>query len=1061
MRGSASSWLGSSSLRLRLGLLLRSLRWHAGSSFVFLVVATAAVAAATAGPLYLAAAQQDILYGTLAQASVQRTSLSVFGPAGMAGPALLREMGPAPRGHGGLEWFRPPLVTQVVGAGVSFRGRAVASDLVWRTAICAHLRFVSGTCPSAGGAVAMSARSAAFLGARVGQDIEVAAARGRRVREVVAGLYVPVAPSSSYFSGQNFFPFGTGTSSVPRIDALIGAPAALLRAAPSSLVSVAELRLDTSDLKATDVPSFESAVTGLEARLGSHFGLHAESAVISLLAGVSSQQHSLETSVTVIEIQLLLLVLLVLYGVSVRASEERRHDLELADLRGHPRRSVAWLACKEPAALTIAAVPLGLLVAWGVIRLVADAAFGTRSVTIDSLAIAACVAGGTGTLVASAAASLDVIRRREGVTASVRARRREGLLVLAGDAAVVALALAALTQLLSSGVGSGGSEQPLAAAAPALVALALALVAARAVPLAAKLLARATALSPKIALSLCASRIARGASIIRQSVVLALAVSLSVFAVAGYVVAAGNRTIQADYELGAAEVLAVRVPSSVDFLGAVRRADPSGREAMAAQVESVPTGSLLAVDAERFAAVATWPAGISPRSARAVERFLDPAAAPEVMLSGPTLSALIGLPSRLRPPPELTINLFNTEYGALESLTIGLRQGSHTYRVPTLGACSPRCRLVSLSLSWAPAANGLSPADIVTDLESINVGQGAARPSGRLDTTLSHPADWRPVVGSVSVVARRPDPSSPAFSPTSSPTVVLAPGAPFLAASWRLVPGQPAPVLQLADLPAVIPAVATGLVAAANAGSIPPGSTVYPYQDLDGSPISVNGRVQVPALPQIGTDGILMNLAWALRAERSPDNYSVDQVWLASTQPRLVRPVMRRLAQEGITVASVERASSISARLAQSGPALAFELFLFAAGAGALIAATSLLYAIAVISRRRSIEMVALEASGLRRRTTVRALRAELGTVAAVGTVSGIVAGVVSARLALPSIPEFASSWHVPILAYGAPLVPVLVTSAALAAAFTLAVLAGVHLVSRKASVDKLRISQR
>ncbi|MGH9295019.1 MAG: hypothetical protein ACRD0B_06780, partial [Acidimicrobiales bacterium] len=51
-----------------LSLLRRALWWRAGSSAAFLAVAIVSVAAATAGPIYLAAADQSVLTNVLSPA---------------------------------------------------------------------------------------------------------------------------------------------------------------------------------------------------------------------------------------------------------------------------------------------------------------------------------------------------------------------------------------------------------------------------------------------------------------------------------------------------------------------------------------------------------------------------------------------------------------------------------------------------------------------------------------------------------------------------------------------------------------------------------------------------------------------------------------------------------------------------------------------------------------------------------------------------------------------------------------------------------------------------------
>ena len=204
----------------------------------------------------------------------------------------------------------------------------------------------------------------------------------------------------------------------------------------------------------------------------------------------------------------------------------------------------------------------------------------------------------------------------------------------------------------------------------------------------------------------------------------------------------------------------------------------------------------------------------------------------------------------------------------------------------------------------------------------------------------------------------------------------------------------------------------------------------------------------------------MIDLDDALRDETLPDDYSTKQVWLSAAAGSGAA-IIARLRAERIEVLSVRTAQSMELAFEQDGPTLAFELFLVVGLASALLATGSLLFAVAVVTRQRAIEAVALRSVGVPRRTLVRAMAGELGIVVATGIVTGTIAGILAARFSLPSVPEFTGLQPGPSLMFGLP-VTYLVT-VVIAAAVLLAIAAGVSIavVLRASTPDKLRISQR
>ncbi|MGH9304583.1 MAG: FtsX-like permease family protein, partial [Acidimicrobiales bacterium] len=756
------------------------------------------------------------------------------------------------------------------------------------------------------------------------------------------------------------------------------------------------------------------------------------------------------------------------------------HDLALGDLRGLPPSSLAALALREPFSLMAMAAPIGAAIGWLAVKAVASVVLlpGTP-VPFDSLAVVAALAGLVAGLAASVAGSARLLRRSEGAAAITRPRRRSGRTAAVLDAFAIAFAIAAIAELDASGIAGGTRSSPLATLAPGLIALGLGVIAARIAPLVCHLAARLTKDTPKVATHLSLQRVARRSVVVRQAIVMAIAVSLGCFSAGAFVVARHNRVLESQFQVGAGEVLTVTTPQGANLVGLVRRADPSGHVAMAAAELQASSGSLLAVDATRFSRVAAWPGSFGGLDASGVARYLRPNTAPPVVLSGKRIRVradLLGprvlhtLPESgsgsgsgsaagsgakgasgraTRPNPTfLSLEVLDTYYYALFPLSLGpLRPGSHTYSASLAGICEHRCRLVSIGASAHVADTSSGFATLVNVplvLQSIAAGS---------------PGSWHEVLGAFSSTARWrvPDTGSGAVSAR-----ILGSYATGLSVDFLVSPGSPPETIEPADTPRRLPAVVTNTVVAANAGSGPTGSTSFPAENLDGATITVNGQVQVPALPRIGNDGALVDLSLAERLMTQPGIYAADEVWLApDASPAAIARVTARLEADGVGILATDSAARLERQFNRAGPTLAFVLFLLVAGAGALLAAGSLLFAIASSARRRSVELVALGAAGVPARKLVGALLGELSIVTLSGLVAGTLAGVLGLSLALRSVPEFSGLAPGPSLAYDVS-VPVIVASVvALAVLFCIAMVIGVTAVRLKATNALLRFSER
>ena len=145
--------------------------------------------------------------------------------------------------------------------------------------------------------------------------------------------------------------------------------------------------------------------------------------------------------------------------------------------------------------------------------------------------------------------------------------------------------------------------------APALLVFAVALLGIRLLPLVLRPLLPATRGTGRIGLFLAARQVVRRPAGLRLAALLAVAVGLATFAIAGEGVAQANQQARARVEVGAAATAPVQFEPLHDPVRATEQADPDGSWAMATASwlpdgGSSVTGQVLAVDSRRLAAVA-------------------------------------------------------------------------------------------------------------------------------------------------------------------------------------------------------------------------------------------------------------------------------------------------------------------------------------------------------------------------------------------------------------------------------------------------------------------------
>ena len=1007
------------------GLIWAAIRWRAGSSLAMLFAATVAVAAASAGPMYLETAYGTVLQAKLAQAGASATAVNVgdfvASPQGVALVAPTFALG-AQYGMG--RWFGPAQAsyTAEVEAPVRF-------PLVARPGVCRHLKFVSGRCPGAAGQIVLTTRSARALDARVGTVMHPASPVGVGPLTVV-GIILPGNPLAPYWLGQDFFGYGDGhlDSAFTVISTVAGLPTTAL----------VQLPLEPRRVHPGNLGVLEGAVESYEAAANQQAGLTATTRLFSAVDAYVRSADLMAVIVVLVDLQLVVLALFVVYGLVAQSALVRTKEVAIARLRGLPWLRVVALGLGEPIMVLLVAFPLGLLVAIGLTALAQHALLPNTRVAFDATAIVAGLAAVGGGIAAVAAGSRRLLvtplqRQLLALEVPTAPPARAAL-----DAAALAVAIAALVELIVSGAVDGRQPNPLAVLAPGLLAVIVAIASTRAVPVIATAVIRRTSKGSRIGLGIGVRQVARRPSGLRQMAVVTVAVALACFAVAGWADAAANRAIRADFALGAARVLNVRLPAGLGLEQAVDHADPSGQYAMAAMVQTGPGPNLLAVQPRRLQRIGYWPPGVSHVSLAQLVRWLSPPLPPPLEVSGTELRATVTLAGAPTPPPDLQLDMVDSQ-GNQEVADFGyLSPGTRTYEASLPGVCLRGCRGTQLVPEWTPAQTSLGTG------QQVDAGPQSVSYSltlGAFQQETRH--GWR------EVTSRLGDPSYWTGSgPGMTVHVIKVDGRSTLQLLVEDAASDPtSPAVYVASLPSVLPAVMSR-------GTSVQDPAAAPTSDFDGTSIVLDAKYQVVDLPQVGGNGFLMNLSAAVRAETGPPTETVDQVWLSARAPSII---VARLRQQGVTVVSSLTPAPALAILNRSGPALAYTFYLFAMSAAALLALGWSVFAASATARRRAFEVAVLRAIGVSDRDLAGSLLAESLILLTPGVVLGALTGLGAALLALPSLPEFTSSAGSPPVELALAPLPIGILAGSLATLFLVAAWANARSTLRRASWARLR----
>ncbi|GII32124.1 FtsX-like permease family protein [Planotetraspora mira] len=994
-------------------MMLRGLWRRRWLSLIVLIIAVVPVVAGSLGPMYTDAARTTLIRETLDKAILDHRGWRVTSVSDDAGE-LVKEI------------TAPFLLPPIRGAELlSPNDKATKTyPLMWVEGQCDHVTTVVGRCPRAANEIMVSRAS----GFTVGDTVKLSllsdpGAEKRRLTPLrVVGVYETDAADPLWY-GRSLFPQTAGVTegngdpllTAPetqgtvgvktggdRIDALVGA----------AWTSTAILYIDRNKITGDDVASLES----LHARLRA-LGRTGETTTVfgymdETLEAVHRRVDSLSVPTTLVTVQLVALGWLLLFLTVRDLVAARAQEIALARLRGLSTLRIWAFGLSEPAFLLLAALPIGIAASWAVVsRMAATLLRDDLVVTVDGFTVLCGVAAVFGGLLATALAARQTVTQPvvEQWRRTPRSRRRAWVV----DAVVLAITAVGLAELLAGDVITDATGQRASALiAPGLLAVALALIARRLLPLACRALFRLTRTHGDIGAFLAMRQISRGSATASTVIVLAAGLGLAVFAVAAWSVTSRNYQEVARVHNGAETVFVVP-RSDVATLRKIS-ADVPGT---APVIVTPGPPAMLATDPARFASVALWrPSYAGNRPLNGMTAKLTPrTAAPRVLVGGDRIRAEVSTPKM----PDGWSAILYADFrvtGETKPAIIPLgrpdsRIKVHEWGLPR-GCREAVCELRGLRLEVTMAA-GASLEDGPTG--SVVVKKLEVRQDGRWSTVDAGLADtnrW-----------------TPAFVPRG--------GLPLSLESFGTGAVRPD------TFPDPLPALSSG----PGAGQKLPGLD-------DGHFSGFESVASAQALPGLNAPGVVVDLETADRVAYGYSPRTEFQIWAAPGRGDEVREALRR---GSVPVLATRTTDDLVSGYVTQGPGLALLLLIVSAGVAALLALGRAVLALHTAARRRTYEMAALEAAGARVRPLRVALLLEQTITLSWGALTGVLAGLVAAWAALPRVPEFAETPVTPPLDYSLVPVPVLLVACAVLALSMIAAAVTSELLLRGVRVDQLR----
>ncbi|MDX6285651.1 MAG: hypothetical protein QOG53_1136 [Frankiales bacterium] len=1002
-------------------LISRGILHRRGLSLAVFLVGLITTTAAAIGPFYFRAASESILRDHLVEAPAQVTGIAISTETTAAGQPTGQIVERIQQAGAPLGYTRHVSMTSVLTGGQTSgfqrvdqkTGRAFA-PVVSRENQCEHVRLVSGRCPSGPSEAMVSARIAAATGrygyawslgtrlAGFGYIPLVVNGPPRpnvSINAVVVGVYQPLDASEPYWFGHDLFDSHINAKDRPdTVDTVFVADSTfeqLDRTAVNAEVDLyldpRKVRLDNESALRSNVAAFRSNVTtGGE-------GWLAATKVGDVLDTADHDRRLLAVSVLVVTLQVGLLAALVLFIVVANAAEVRGPEIALAKLRGYsPARTLSF-GLLEPIALITLALPIALVSADLVVRVIASGLLADDTpVALRWPPVLALLAGYFGAIAAASVAGARVLRRP--VVEQWRRTSRPALharpLVIA-EIALFVLAIVGLVQLRHVGTLSSGNSRPLALLGPGLLIVVLTTLAVRIIATPLQALARWTRASSRVATFLAVRQVIRRPGAFSLAGLLAITLALAVFSVEASAISRTNEKARARTAIGAPTVVHLASSDGGEAIGVVNRIDPDGAWAMVA-AEWLPFGGsvrgpVLAIEASKYDGIGYWRDDFANHDLSSVLRAINVPTPSPVVVRGNAIRLTATTANLGRAPVHLGATLSDTTAGTLD---LGrLKPGTHTY-AGRMSGCERGCGLTGLTLE--PDYGDTSALRGVLTVSRLQEQRGSV---------------WTTVDAGFAVAGGWVQPPQLHYGGTTSTSVS------GVVYRFSTIGGPPPPLIRN-TAPTPFPMAVDPRVTAGDAPTL---------SDGNGDPVPIVSVADLSVVPRVGELGSLVDLR-IMRAELPMfDEFAEYSVWLSNDAPA---DAVSRLKAAGLVVAGVQTTSQRFHELTRTGPALGVLLYTMTALAGALLAGAATAVSLYASGRRRLHELAALAVAGARPRTLFAGTMAEIGLLLGIAAIAGVVAGTVTTAIVLPAVPEFPVS-QPPDLRYGLHWTPLVLLIAA------------------------------
>ncbi|MBO0841516.1 MAG: hypothetical protein J2O49_11920, partial [Sciscionella sp.] len=459
--------------------------------------------------------------------------------------------------------------------------------LLWRSGQCQHVVLVRGRCPTGPDEAMASERDVVggLYNLHLGTNVSIGQlvtdpnllVTGRPPSAVhIVGVYRPRDVNSLFWFGQNYFgqhgsQIGASLSDLPTIDPLLVARSKFMTMPPGNYVEADfDYLLTPSAVRLNNVAAERQRVVGIK-QDQRHLQLFVQTGLLPVLDAASYEHRLIDIGTLLVILQLALLAWLVLFQVVGDAIEARGDEIAMAKLRGHRPWPTILFGLGEPVALLALAVPVGLFAALGITHLFAASVLvaGIPVLLTWSALGTALVAFAGGLIAAALAAQRTLTRSVLDQWRHTDRRPGHGRLALVIDLLLAAAAITGLVVLLHTRHAQS-SGNTTALLAPALLVFAVGIVGVRLLPLACRRIARRTRGTRRVGAFLAACQVARRPVGLRLAALLAVAVGLATFGVAGETVTSANRMARADAEIGAPRAVAVQFSPGLDPVRAAR-----------------------------------------------------------------------------------------------------------------------------------------------------------------------------------------------------------------------------------------------------------------------------------------------------------------------------------------------------------------------------------------------------------------------------------------------------------------------------------------------------------